>query len=535
MQKKDAKAGFRFDYKLCLILSALFYLTFCSPARAKYSGGSGSKRNPYRIATPEDMNSIGTNQTDWNKFFVLVNDIDMSGYTAESFNIIGIRYLLADDPKNKPFTGIFDGNNHTISNFTYNTTETTAVGLFGFVYYGRIKNLTLENVNLNAGDAVFVGSLVGLLEDATLQNCFSKNAAVSCFRTDGLASWSGVGGLVGFNFRGEINNCHSTTIIETNHWNIGGLIGNTNQGSVSNCSAKGHIISSDDEVGGLIGNNKGAIQCSFADCNTTGVLFVGGLVGTMDNHASISDSYSTGRVDGKGSQADTGGLVGRSVGHISNCYSTGRVDGNIRAGGLIGVNWGPVENCFWDVETSHRDTSAAGTGLNTEQMQQRNSFTDEGWDFLGENDNGMDNTWRMCTDGVDYPRLTWQIDRFGDFECPDGIDGSDLAIFSEDWLAVAFTSDVDFSRNGKIDLRDWTVFARSWLSTEGEPNWNVTCDVAPPGGDRIINGADMAVFLNHWLQTSDYKPRTDIAPEGSDGIVNNKDFAVLAENWLAGL
>ena len=73
------------------------------------------------------MNSTGADTNDLDKHFKLMADIDLSEFTGEQFNIIG------KDLRNS-FTGVFDGNDHTISNFTYSTTGTNYIGIFGYVY-----------------------------------------------------------------------------------------------------------------------------------------------------------------------------------------------------------------------------------------------------------------------------------------------------------------------------------------------------------------------------------------------------------------
>ena len=78
--------------------------------QAQYGGGSGAAHDPYLIYTAEQMNTIGAEPNDWDKHFKLIADIDLSAYTGTSFNIIGIDW-------NKPFTGVFDGNGHTIRCF----------------------------------------------------------------------------------------------------------------------------------------------------------------------------------------------------------------------------------------------------------------------------------------------------------------------------------------------------------------------------------------------------------------------------------
>ena len=72
-----------------------------------YSGGTGEPNDPYRISTPNDLNDIGNHAEDNDKYFVMVDDINLAQYTGTQFNIID------------SFRGVFDGNGHSISNFTY--------------------------------------------------------------------------------------------------------------------------------------------------------------------------------------------------------------------------------------------------------------------------------------------------------------------------------------------------------------------------------------------------------------------------------
>jgi len=92
-----------------------------------YSGGDGSPENPYLIATAEDMNDIGANPDDWDAHFLLVADINLADYTGTQFNIIG------------GFTGVFDGNDHTISNFTYITPTILGSSVMSMTRTQRLK------------------------------------------------------------------------------------------------------------------------------------------------------------------------------------------------------------------------------------------------------------------------------------------------------------------------------------------------------------------------------------------------------------
>ena len=113
-----------------------------------YAGGSGDVNDPYRIETGEHLNSIGSVIDHWDKHFVLVNDINLSEYSGNEYNIIG-------NYSNR-FSGVFDGNGHTISNFTYNSTGIGYVGLFGRIGGAEIKNVGLIDANVVAGGKLWL-------------------------------------------------------------------------------------------------------------------------------------------------------------------------------------------------------------------------------------------------------------------------------------------------------------------------------------------------------------------------------------------
>jgi len=94
-----------------------------------------------------------------------------------------------------------------------------------------------------------------------------------------------------------------------------------------------------------------------------------------------------------------GGLVGRNTGTVSNSYASGTVIGEEKVGGLVGYNWGTVENSFWNIETSGQNESDGGEGKTTEEMINKETFTDEGWD--------LEDTWDIIEKET-YPFLQWQ-------------------------------------------------------------------------------------------------------------------------------
>ncbi len=115
----------------------------------------------------------------------------------------------------------------------------------------------------------------------------------------------------------------------------GGLVGSAQAGAtISNSYATGAVEGAI-EAGGLVGRSQAGatISNSYATGAVNGASNVGGLVGG-GNGATISNSYATGAVTGS---RITGGLVGGGNGAtISNSYATGAVTGSGVTGGLVG-------------------------------------------------------------------------------------------------------------------------------------------------------------------------------------------------------
>ena len=173
-------------------------------AAKKYGGGCGEPNTPYLIYTAEQLNTIGLNKEDADKHFKLMADIDLSAYKGDSFNRIG-SYAVPPDWR-LSFTGVFDGNDHTISNFTYvvDVNEPPSrgyygdwdVGFFGHVNgpEAQIKNLGLIDPNIypaaTCSERVSrVGAIAGRLSDGSITNCYVEGGRVSADIS--------VGGLVG--------------------------------------------------------------------------------------------------------------------------------------------------------------------------------------------------------------------------------------------------------------------------------------------------------------------------------------------------
>lgn len=226
-----------------LLRSGLIVFVMCflaSSAQARLYSGAGTVGDPFIIDTAAKINDIGNNEADWDKHFKLTKDISLAGYPGTTSNIIGYFLSLNDYC---PFTGVFDGDGHTISNFTYICPDTGAkyIGIFGYVEGATIKNLGLIDPNVDTGTlrstsypqgGSSVGALVGAIV-GSITNCYVHGGSVT--------GEYFVGGLVGLNY--GVFNSYSTGNVTGTAEFVGGLVGynNSGVGGVSKCYSTGSV------------------------------------------------------------------------------------------------------------------------------------------------------------------------------------------------------------------------------------------------------------------------------------------------------
>jgi hypothetical protein len=69
--------------------------------------------------------------------------------------------------------------------------------------------------------------------------------------------------------------------------------------------------------------------------------------------------------------------------------------------------------------------------------------------------------------------------------------------------------------------------------TNGQQYYSLIVSGSSPAadfnGDGLVDFEDLEILSRYWLQD---EPLVDIAPPGGDGIINFLDFAEFAQNWL---
>ena len=293
--------------------------------------------NTVYIYTKEDLekfrDGVDNGNTYEGKTVMLMNDIDLGGNENDEstwWNPIGYNSANLTAEDKKFFSGVFEGNNHSIIGI-YNKVET---GTQSVSFFSAIQNATIKNLNVSGeiilGENVNNSNLMG---GGIVGTAFGNSYIINCINRVNitkLSSGRDVAGIVGAIDR--INNEASNLTIKNciNYGNItgsnncGGIVGNVYLGNVTieNTCNKGTITNYvGNYAGGLIGRDEEIGNCKIV----------------------IKDSYNEGVIKAK---RNIGGLIARVYGNINviNCYNNGEIyneqrTGSSYIGGLIGWVW----------------------------------------------------------------------------------------------------------------------------------------------------------------------------------------------------
>lgn len=377
---------------------------------ASYNGGDGTMENPYQIATPQQLALLAQQTNDGtggNACYILTEDICLNG-VDENINWIPIGYRISST-QYAAFTGIFDGDGHTVSNlYCVASEDIQYTGLFGCTENASIKNLIVSDVYL--ADGYSSGAVVGYAMNTNISNCNADGHVESVIMAGGIAGYCQVnansssliencvnysyvltfrhgGGITGYSY-GDIvyKKCENYGVIEGEvDCDCGGIVGISKPISLINplvnCIVEECLNHEGAEIiattaGGIIGRanlgiinkcaNYAAITGNLEGDEGFGAAFVGGITGTG---GVISNSYNRGDLtaidystcDFK--EAYIGGITGvdepNAIASACNVYSTGNITPPDLSGvpetdygfaNIVGYTFHPDENyynCFW--------------------------------------------------------------------------------------------------------------------------------------------------------------------------------------------
>ena len=208
--------------------------------------GSGTETDPYQISTAEglkwfrDKVNNATKIEDTQICAELTEDIDLNG---EAWTPIGIGdAFYARTPS---YSGTFDGKGHTIKNLSIDSSA-HYVGLFGYVYGGTIRNLTVSG---SVKGSEHTGGIAGAANGGTFENC-ANQCAVQGGTTGGIIGFATEEGTL------IVRDCYNVGSITTTTGNsVGGIIGQciNTSGTIRNCYNAGTVTGTA-SVGAIIGN-----------------------------------------------------------------------------------------------------------------------------------------------------------------------------------------------------------------------------------------------------------------------------------------
>lgn len=319
-------------------------------------GGRGTFNSPFLIKRPIDLyqmamqinSGMNTDGMFYAGYYRLENDIDLEGEQL---------YVIGDSNQDANgyaiFSGNFNGNGHTISNYVMNDDwinqdsfvqmYLTSVGLFGVAMATErssplIYNLHIDNAKITVDASRYnsaeghVGVLIGSSYGAAVNGCTVTNSTIEV--TGGENYGTCVGGLIG-----QQLSAYSTS-------------GNINYFSgVTSCSTDVDIYVNDNFVyavggiSGLLAVGEEHLTSYILNCYSAGDieggLNAGGIVGYTAPGTSVLNCYSSGNVIAGSSfdiagvgyaeqlaYANAGGIVGRAGFNtvIYNSFSTGYTD-----------------------------------------------------------------------------------------------------------------------------------------------------------------------------------------------------------------
>ena len=335
--------------------------------------------NAKEIWNIDDLYNI---RNDMNADYILMTDIDMTDDLADGGNYnfkneYGWNPIGSEDIySNTAFTGIFDGNNHTIKGLRINGFSGMSNKHFGLFANnsGTIKNLSVESVAINCNgidsDTVFNTYVGGICayNSGTIENChiLSGNINAYCFDRQMFA-----GGIVGYNTSGSITKCSNNAQIAGSVKDFFNKYENGDHISLY----MGGICGQGDNVS--LSYNSGRLT-NFSE-NYNGTIFEAGISGAGQK---IKDCYNSGNVFNiKGNNVtEYVNAITWGINAATNCYNAetiGVVDTETSSFEFGGFSFASASNCYY---LNYCNTSTGGaTSLTDEQMSDESYFN--GFDF----------------------------------------------------------------------------------------------------------------------------------------------------------
>lgn len=302
------------------------------PAASSFDGGSGTKSDPYQIATAEQLALLAEKVNGGDKeaasaCYVLTADITVNG--GSFFEEWGeeppqYRWTAIADGRDgaAQFSGVFDGAGHSIIGlylYGENTVDTQKTGNYYLGLFGALESATIKDVTVTES---YLGS---------------TGRVPSC------------GGIAAQAWNSSVSGCTADILLvcEEAAQGTGGVLGSAHDTTVADCTNKGAIrhggTLGTETVGGVVGL---AVDVSLTGCvnegDVSGCGLIGGIVGSLGD---LDLACELTNCSNGGAVTATDGMVGGIAGSIhsgkspitvTGCSNQGTVSGDEEVGGLFG-------------------------------------------------------------------------------------------------------------------------------------------------------------------------------------------------------
>lgn len=316
----------------------------------------------------KNTNAIKT-QIDLKKLATIVNngeeDFENKNIIKQINDINLTQAHISIGSQENPFKGTYDGQNKIISNVKIDNTSNSQ-GLFGYIENAKINNIIIKNGSIKAN--YDVGGIVGNCNESYISNC--KNESVSIQSNgyidqkffDGDNKSSHTGGIVGYSYNSNIEECTNNASIKGFYSGIGGIIGmgeGNKEINISNC------------------NNKVNISISLNEAS----FGVGGIIGVYSYYGIIENCNNTGNISSN--KISVGGIVGEITdSKIKNCNNNGSIQGKANIGGISGSII-QISNYTTEVNNCVNNGIIKSTGYKQEQVFYGNKIYTENFGSTG--------------------------------------------------------------------------------------------------------------------------------------------------------
>ncbi|MBR0295090.1 MAG: hypothetical protein IJQ67_04215 [Bacilli bacterium] len=361
----------------------------------------------------------------------LIGDLDgysdfVSACASSPYYQYKVAKLTADidfggtGPMVTTFHGLFDGDGHTLDNYT--KSGSSQIALFGNVLNGGVKNLVVEHISTSASTQR-AAAIAGRSEKASYKNIEVKSGTISGTKQNGgiigavvIAktmivdcinrasvsatndSTSSVGGIVGIitstNACIEMDGCKNYGPVSSAGGSLGGIVGylsettSPNLLTIKNTINYGTVSSTGTGTGkagivGYFGKLSSATRIEITNCENRGDVsgtgeYTGGVFGgwaTKPSETSyiatiiISETDNYGAISGSGN--GLGGIFGASnnvqdylIVKLLNCDNHGDISGVAYVGGIEGLirNTSTTNESIVDGCNNYGNITSTGTG-----------------------------------------------------------------------------------------------------------------------------------------------------------------------------